>query len=76
MRDEARTAHIVNPILDSLNKFIQNIRHEISEIGHQKLLDFDKYSKMVQKTVVTKKKGSNENLDTIEEALKNIEGDG
>jgi hypothetical protein len=46
MREEARTAHIINPILDSLNKFINTVRHEILEIGEAKLQDFDKYAKM------------------------------
>lgn len=50
MRDEARTAHIINPILDSLNKFIQTCRHEIAVIGEKQLADFEKYSKMAQKT--------------------------
>ena len=81
MRDEARTAHIINPILDTLNKFIQSLRHEIQQIGQKTLLDFDKYSKMAQKRVDPMKHrkmntGGKEqdNLDTIKEVFKNDEG--
>lgn len=32
-KEDARTAHIINPILDSVNKFIQNCKHDIADIG-------------------------------------------
>lgn len=36
-KEDARTAHIINPILDSVNKFIQNCKHEIADIGKRQL---------------------------------------
>ena len=41
----------MNPILDSINKFIQSLRAEIADLGTKKLADFDKYSKMATKIV-------------------------
>jgi len=84
-KEDARTAHIINPILDSVNKFIQNCKHEIADIGKRQLQEFEKHFKTFThrvndvygisdtKSKKNNKVNGNEKLDTIEEALKDLE---
>ena len=78
MREEARTTHIMNPILDNINKFINICKNEIVDIGSKKMVNFEKLFKTSnngndKKVEIQKKKPlktmDRENMDTLDGCL-------
>lgn len=63
---EQRSLEIVDPLLQNLNEFIEDLRKQISTVGQQKLKDF----LCVQDLIMHK---PDEPMDTVEENLKEIE---
>jgi len=57
----------VDPLLKNINDFVSAVRQEIVDIGAKKLSEIEKLYKEFKET------GGLENLDTVEENLKQIE---
>ena len=64
---EVKSITVVDPLLKNINDFVSAVKHEIVEIGSKKLLEIEKLYKEFKDT------GGLENLDTVEDNLKQIE---
>jgi len=67
MKNESKSMNIVDPLLKNINEFVGVVKQEIIDIGTKKLNEIEKLYKEF------KDSGGLDNLDTVEENLKQIE---